>query len=101
MNLPLFAGNAIMAAFFLFTFNRLPPQIPLLYSNAYGESQLTDLWFIVIVPLLMNGFVFVNNYLTGKYFYEDDFVKKAMRYVNYAVIICCTLLFARILFLVS
>lgn len=101
MQLYLLIANAIMAALMAFKWNRLPPEVPLLYSRNWGENQVVDLWFIFIIPLLMNLFLLLNNYLVKKYFIEEDYIRRAVYYFNIFVIISFTFIFTRIILLVT
>jgi len=44
-------------------FNNLPPQIPLFYSRPWGESQLTPVSSIFILPALSIFIMLINNLL--------------------------------------
>ena len=101
MNLYLLAGNVIMALVFLLKLGSMPPQLPLFYSMVWGEEQLVDTWMILILPLLMNGLVFLNNFIVQRYFYDNDFIKQFTRYFNIFLIVCFSLIFVRIILLVS
>lgn len=101
MNLYLLISNLLMIGTFAYKFNKLPPQIPLFYSKLAGEDQLVDLWMIIIIPILMNGFIFLNNYIARQFFPEDSFIRKMLYYANLFILISFTLIFIRIIFLVS
>ena len=94
------ANLAIVLVFFL-KFQTLPPQIPLFYSKPPGEDQLTDTWFILILPLLMNVLFFLNNFIYRRFFNKNEFVQKIFYFVNLFLIISFTLIFAKIIFLVT
>ena len=90
-----------MAALFVFKYSSLPPQIPLLYSKQIGEDQLAEWWMIFIIPILLNVFIFVNDFCSKKFFPENIYVKQLLYYVNYTLIICFTFIFLKILFLIT
>lgn len=50
-------------AILLVKFNDLPPQIPLYYSEPWGESQLTSVSSVFILPALSIAVLLVNNLL--------------------------------------
>ncbi len=97
----LIAANVLMALIILFKFRTLPPQIPLFYSKPIGEEQLADIWFIVVLPFFMNALFFLNNLISRKFFNDDPFIKKIFYFVDMFLIISFTLIFAKIVFLVS
>lgn len=90
-----------MIAAFVFKFSRLPPQIPLFYSQFWGESQLADLWTIFILPVFMNIIFFLNGYIFNKFYFNNVFIKNIFYYLNAFLIIGFTLIFVKIIFLVS
>jgi len=96
----LFATGLIILIFII-RLPYLPPQIPLFYSKSWGEDQLVDSWMIFILPLLMNGLFFINQFFYKKFFLENNFVKKIIDYLNLFVIISITLIFLKIIFLVT
>lgn len=97
----LIAGNFIMIISLIFRFKTLPPQIPLLYSRPLGELQLVDTWMIILLPLLLNIIYILNNYLYSKFFSDNDLFKKIFSYLNIFLIIGFTLIFIKIVFLIS
>ena len=97
----LIAANFIMVAVFALRFQTMPPQIPLFYSKMWGEDQLADTWMIVLLPLLLNGLFFFNNYIAGKYFKDNIFVNKVIYYTNLFLIISITGIFLKIILLIS
>lgn len=44
-------------------YNNLPPQIPLFYSQPWGESQLAPVSYIFLLPALSAGVLLLNNCL--------------------------------------
>jgi len=97
----LFGANALMIITFLLRFFRLPPQIPLFYSQLWGESQLADSWVIFILPIFMNLLFFINRYIFNKFYAENNFTKNIFYYLNLFLIISFTLIFIKIIFIVS
>lgn len=94
-------GNILMIASFIFKFNFLPPQIPLFYNRPLGESQLADTWMIFLIPFILNILYIVNNYLENKIFLKNYLIKKVFKYLNFFLIITFTLIFIKIIFLIS
>src|SRR3972149_8322483 len=89
----LIAANVLMALIGVFKFNSLPPQIPLFYSKPVGEDQLTDTWFILILPLFMNLLFFLNKFLSRRYFKDDLLIQKIFYYLNLFLLVSFTLIF--------
>lgn len=63
----IFRWNLLLILFqcavLLVKFNDLPPQIPLYYSEPWGESQLSSVTSIFILPALSIAVLLVNNLL--------------------------------------
>jgi hypothetical protein len=97
----LIAANLIMIGAFAFFSRHLPNQIPLFYSQAWGEDQLGDLWMIFILPLTMNFFYIFNQTIRRRFFNNNDFVKKIFYYINLFIIFAFTFTFLKIIFLVN
>lgn len=97
----LLAGNIVMILTYLLKYTRLPPQIPLFYSKVWGEDQLADTWFILLIPIIMNIFYFLNIYLSKKFPVGDWFAHKVLHYLNIFVIVSLTLVFIKIILRVS
>lgn len=85
----------------IFVFGKLPPQIPLLYSRPTGELQLAEWWLILLLPLLMNGLFVLNTYLKKKIFHDSAFINSFLKYIKIFIIVSLTLIFLKIIFLVT
>ncbi len=97
----LIAGNLVMLLSFILRLSHIPPQLPLFYSRTHGEDQLADSWFIILLPILLNGLYIVNSLIFRKFFTGNDFVRKIVIYLNGSVIVSLTLIFVKIIFLVT
>jgi hypothetical protein len=97
----LLGADVLMIAAFLLKLNHLPPQIPLFYSRLWGEDQLADTWLIFLVPIFLTLLIFINNNLLKRFFYENELIKKMFYYLNLFLIIGFTLIFIKIVFLIS
>lgn len=97
----LIIANILMISSFVLRFSTLPPEIPLLYSKQWGEDQLIDVWFIFLLPILLNLLFFINNFLYRKFFLNNLLIKKIIHYLNLFFIIVITSIFIRIIFLVT
>lgn len=90
-----------MVATFLLKINTLPPQIPLFYTRPWGEEQLADFWMIFLLPVLVNGLYFSNDYFYKKFFLGNNLVKKILNITNIFLTISLTMIFIKIILLVS
>lgn len=97
----LLGANFMMILAVLFKFTSLPPQIPLFYSRPDGEAQLGEWWFIFLIPLLMNLLYILNVYLQKKFFSDNAFVIRFLYYFKLFVVIVLTIIFLKIIFLVT
>jgi len=97
----LIGADILMVGIFALLSNRLPSQIPLFYSQPWGEDQLGELWMIFILPAAMNLFYFINRTVYRKFFGGNEFVRKILYYVNLFIIISLTFTFLKIIFSVS
>lgn len=97
----LIAGNLIMALTFVLRYSHLPPQIPLFYSYPSGEDQVVDLWMIIILPIVMNVFFFTNQLLLRRFFRGNEVIKKLINVTNIFLVVAITLIFVKIITMVS
>lgn len=101
MPLILLSANLLMVLSVVFKFSTLPPQIPLFYSLPQGELQLADWWFIILLPVLMNGLFLLNTLVYQNFFEGNEFVAKFSYYFKIFLIISITVIFLKIIFLVT
>ncbi len=97
----LLVSNILILIVFLLKLNRLPPQIPLFYSRSWGEEQLADWWMILFLPFMINFFFFFNRYIQKKFFSDNQLVIRIINYLNLFLIITLTLIFIKIIFLIT
>jgi len=97
----LLGADALMIATFIFKYSKMPPQIPLFYSQLWGENQLGDFWMIFILPIFMNLLFFINQYISNKFYSDNVFIKNIFYYLNFFLIASFTLIFIKIIFIVS
>lgn len=97
----LLGADLLMIAAFLLKFNHLPPQIPLFYSRLWGEDQLSDTWLIFLLPIFMTLLIVINNYIFKKYYSDNELIKKMFYYFDLFLIFSFTLIFIKIVFLIS
>ena len=85
-----FANIAIIGAQVLLIFlswNKLPPEIPLLYSQPWGTDQLAPGFMILLLPLL-SFFVLAVNLSLSKIF-KDKLVSKLFSFTGLIFSIFC------------
>lgn len=101
MLISLVIADVLMILSVIWKFRMLPPQIPLLYSQLWGENQLVDTWLIVIIPLCMHVFYVLNQLIYRRFFWQNHTIKHIVRVLNFTQIILFTAIFLRIIFLVT
>lgn len=94
-------ANLVMGIALFLTYPHLPPQIPLFYSQPWGENQLAEQWMIGILPLLMNGFILLNFFLQKKIFGNNTLVKKMFYYFTVFIILTTVTIFLKVLLTVT
>ncbi|OGK13420.1 hypothetical protein A3A93_02005 [Candidatus Roizmanbacteria bacterium RIFCSPLOWO2_01_FULL_38_12] len=97
----LIGADVLQLALFAWRFNSLPKQVPLFYSRPWGESQIADIWYIVLLPIMMHLIFFLNSYLNNRFFKEDKLFTRLFAIANYCVIVAFTGIFVKILTLVT
>lgn len=101
MLVALIVADLLMIGSFVLRYSTLPPQIPLFYSKSWGEDQLVDLWFIFLLPIVLNILYFLNLFFYHKVFAGNILFLKIINYLNLGLVILFTFTFLRIIFLVS
>lgn len=96
----LIVADLLMLAVFGFSFNHLPPQIPMFYTRPWGEDQLADLWLMILIPVLLHAFFFLNIWLQKRFFSRDVFMQRLFTYFNWFLIVSYLAIFLKIMLLV-
>lgn len=97
----LIGSDLLMILIFFLKSSGLPEQIPLFYSLTWGEDQLAEQWMIFLLPIILNIFFFVNQFIYRKFFMEHQFIKKIFFYLNFFLICSFTSIYLKIVFLIS
>ena len=97
----LIVSDLLMMAVFLLRFNRLPPQVPLFYSLPWGEQQLADSWTILLLPFALNLLFIFNNFIYRRFFLGNLLVQKILGVLNILLSVSLTLIFVKIIFLIT
>ncbi len=69
---------ALAAAGVLVFSRRLPPEVPVFYSNPWGKDQLAPPYFLALPILLSFGFLVLNIFLSRKIFFDSSFLKNLL-----------------------
>jgi hypothetical protein len=91
----------MMVGSFFLKFNNLPPQIPLFYSRGDGEEQMADIYLIFLLPILSIILVSANSLIKSKLFPQVYLIERIIYYVNISIIALTTLIFLKILLVVT
>lgn len=78
---------------------KLPPEVPLFYGAAEGESQLVSSWALVVPAISSIVLVLVNSFLSS--ILKDDFVKKVLIFSALIVTLFSVITTLKIAFLVG
>ena len=92
---------SIMVAFFLIFYKDLPPQVPLFFSLKEGDTQIGDLWMMIIFPVLTLLFLSFHELLSRTLFRDDMFIKTLLRYSSIVSSILFCLICIKIILLIS
>lgn len=94
-------ANVLQVALLVWKYQILPKQIPLFYSKPWGEGQIADMWYILLLPIFMNLTFFINRHIAIKFFSQNKLFKSILVVANGILIVGYTGIFLKILFLIS
>jgi len=97
----LIGANVLQIALIAWKYQVLPKQIPLFYSQPWGESQIADVWYILLLPIFMNVIFYVNEQIAKKFFPQNKLIKNILSVSNVILIVGYTGIFMKIVFLIS
>jgi hypothetical protein len=97
----LLLADVLLVGVFALKFMAMPEQLPLFYSRPWGEPQIVDYWYIILIPILMHVFFFLNMYLSKRYLKNETFLRQLFRIANICIIIAFSSIFLKIIFLVT
>jgi len=101
MNKLLVGADVVLLIVSIWKYSRMPSEIPLFYSRAWGEDQIVDAWYLILLPVFMHIFFFTNQYLYEKYFEKQGISPVLLTVVNTVVIVSFSTITLKILFLVT
>ena len=97
----LIGSDVLLLVSLVWRFPLLPEQIPLFYSLPWGEAQIADIWYILLLPIFMNLMYGGNSLIAKRYFASEVVLQNLFRIVNVVIIIGFTGIFLKILLLVT
>lgn len=101
MDLTLIGANIVMVIAYLLRSSSIPPQIPLFYVHQSGEDQLGEWWMIFLLPIFLDVFYLFNKFMLRRFFPHNKFVNRVVYYFNLFLIVTFTIIFIRIILLIS
>ena len=97
----LVASQVLIVIVGLLSYPKLPPQVPLFYSRPNGDDQIVDTIYLAYLPISMVLIVLINIYISRFLFSGNVFVRRIIYYANIVIIILITLIFLRIIMLIT
>lgn len=97
----LLLADAAMLAITVWRYTSIPDEIPLFYSRPWGDAQLVEYWYILLLPLIMHFFYFLNQWLEKKYAGHNHLISRILIIMTYLDIVVFTSIYIRILILIT
>jgi len=82
-------------------FNDLPPQLPLYYSQPWGESQLATSSLIFLLPILSSSVILINHFIAALLFISRRLLSRVLIILSFVFSIFSLISLWQIIFLVS
>lgn len=101
MRLLVIISNIIILALVSVLLLTAPPEIPLYYSRAWGESQIASKWELLLFPILMNIAFFITHWFIKRKFIDDEIFARIARVVLFFQTIIVTGILIRTFWLLS
>ena len=92
-------ANVLTLLFILLIKNFLPPEVPLFYGNAVGESQLVETFLLIIAPAVAILILCLNVFLSTVV--GEPFLKKVLIISSFFVSMLTSITVFKIIFLVG
>jgi hypothetical protein len=93
------AANLLLILFMFFFRGNIPPEVPLFYGFPEGESQLAQKNSLVLPSLISIVVIIINSLIA--YLTKDEFVKKTLVIVSFAITFLSVVTTVKIVFLVG
>jgi len=68
----------VQVAIIIFFFPQLPPQVPLFFSQPWGEAQLVQPIMLIILPVFSLVFLLTNSLLATMFIEQEIFLAQAL-----------------------
>lgn len=91
--------NLLVLLFLFFFRGKIPPEVPLYYGFPEGESQLTNKSGLYLPAVVSIAVIVINSLIT--YFSRDEFIKKTLIIVSFAITFLSAITTVKIFFLVG
>jgi hypothetical protein len=87
--------------FYLLSFNRLPPEVPLFYSRYWGEEQLAQKGFLILLPGLSFLVLVLNFLIASRLFNKEKLLAQILLWSATVFSILATVTLVKIILLVG
>ena len=64
----------------IFSYPKLPPEIPLFFSRPWGESQLVQPLLLIILPVFSLVFIIVNSLIASMFLDKETFLSQILTF---------------------
>ena len=88
------------ALLILLFFPKLPPLIPFLNSQPWGEERLYPANIVFLIPVLLIIIFVINNFLSAAFYKRNTLMARILSFNSLLFIFLCLLAFAQIILLV-
>ncbi len=101
-NVPFVYGISvlIMACVLFITYRSLPPEVPLFYSLPLASSQVVDVWYLALLPIISLILILFNLLILKRFALNEPLGISILYVANMFIIVMTTYIFVRIIFLV-
>jgi hypothetical protein len=80
-------------------YHHLPPQIPLFYSQPWGENQLADKTWLWLLPSVSLVFTLINLRLSSHSLNDENFLSQSLMWSSLLVVVLAMISFLEIIWL--
>ena len=100
----IFVFKAIVMSVFILVilgnYSKIPPQIPLFYSLATTETQVTGSLYLILIPIVGVIFLFLNDIML-RFFKDNDLLINLVQIINIIIITSMCAIVIKIILLVT
>ncbi len=95
------ALDLLVVGFLALVWRFMPPEVPLFFSYPEGEEQLVSTALLLLPLILVNVFVFANEFVVYRFFTEEkEAFSKLIFYLNLFLLLFSAYVIVRIIVLV-